>query len=703
MDLLLGLLSYGITVVAVGLFAVRSLEMYRRIKAGQPDPTRSNEKGKRLALMTREVLGHTKMLNFTGSGIAHWFVMIGFVALFGTLVTAYGQVIDPSFLLPVIGKWDPYVYFVLGIAWLTGVSIVTLIGIRQVTRIVRKGRTSRFFGSYSGRAYFVEAVILVIVVCVVWLHQLEVALIDGEDVGGSIQVVATLKIVVSMSWFIVVASNLRMGVAWHRFLAPFNIFFKRNVDASPTLGALPEMLSKGAPIDFEDPKEDDVFGIGKAADISWKGLLDMASCTECGRCQSQCPAWHTEKPLSPKLLIMAMRDHALAKVPSDKPIVGETISPDVLWSCTTCGACVNECPVDIEHIDHIVNMRRFQVLVESEFPTELGGTFRNLEKAGNPWGANRTDRNAWIAECDFPIQVIEGELPESVEYLFWVGCAGAFEERAKKTTKAVAELLYMAGVNFAVLGKRETCTGDPARRAGNEFLYQILSRENIETFKEVYSNYKGKKKVVVTCPHCFTTIGRDYKQQGYELEMVHHTQLLNTLVKEGRLKPVNKATNKLTYHDPCYLGRHNQIYEPPRELLESTGVKVIEMPRNKERSFCCGAGGGRMWMEEKLGTRINLNRVDEAIATGAQEVAVGCPFCRVMVSDGVTGRGADVAVLDVAQALLRMVKDESNKGPAEQAPNMGTPINTAEHKTEGEVNKNDSDNPPPLNPNPLTN
>ncbi|MGA0070333.1 MAG: (Fe-S)-binding protein [Candidatus Nanopelagicaceae bacterium] len=703
MDLILGLLSYGITVVAVGLFAVRSLEMYRRIKAGQPDPTRSNEKGKRFALMTKEVLGHTKMLNFTGSGIAHWFVMIGFVALFGTLVTAYGQVLDPSFLLPVIGKWDPYVYFVMGIAWLTGVSIVTLIGIRQVTRIVRKGRTSRFFGSYSGRAYFVEAVILVIVVCVIWLHQLEVALIDGEDVGGLIQFVATLKIVVSMSWFIVVASNLRMGVAWHRFLAPFNIFFKRNVDAAPTLGALPEMLSKGALIDFEDPKEDDVFGIGKAADISWKGLLDMASCTECGRCQSQCPAWHTEKPLSPKLLIMAMRDHALAKVPSDTPIVGETISPDVLWSCTTCGACVNECPVDIEHIDHIVNMRRFQVLVESEFPTELGGTFRNLEKAGNPWGANRTDRNAWIAECNFPVQVIEGELPESVEYLFWVGCAGAFEERAKKTTKAVAELLYMSGVNFAVLGKRETCTGDPARRAGNEFLYQILSRENIETFKVVYSNYKGKKKVVVTCPHCFTTIGRDYKQQGYELEMVHHTQLLNTLVKEGRLKPVNKATNKLTYHDPCYLGRHNQIYEPPRDLLESTGVEVIEMPRNKERSFCCGAGGGRMWMEEKLGTRINLNRVDEAIATGAQEVAVGCPFCRVMVSDGMTGRGSDVAVLDVAQALLRTVKSERNKSSAEQAANMGAPVDTAEHETEGEVNKNDSDNPPPLNPNTLPN
>jgi Fe-S oxidoreductase len=360
---------------------------------------------------------------------------------------------------------------------------------------------------------------------------------------------------------------------------------------------------------------------------------------------------------------MALRDHALANIPKEGPIVGETISPDVLWSCTTCGACVNECPVDIEHIDHIVNMRRFQVLVESEFPTELGGTFRNLEKAGNPWGANRADRNAWITECDFPVEVITGALPDEVEYLFWVGCAGAYEERAKKTTKAVAELLYISGVKFAVLGARETCTGDPARRAGNEFLYQILARENIDTFNEIYANYKGKKKVVVTCPHCFTTIGRDYKQQGFELEMLHHTQLLNTLVKTGRLKPVTQSSNSLTYHDPCYLGRHNQIYEPPRELLESTGVELIEMPRNQERSFCCGAGGGRMWMEEKLGTRINMNRVEEAINTGAKEVAVACPFCRVMVSDGVTAKGSDTNVIDVAQVLLRSVKGESNQSP----------------------------------------
>ena len=649
----LAIVLYVFSLFAVGSFVLRLRQMYQRISAGQSEPARFLNKGDRAKAMVKEILLHTKMLRFTGSAIAHWFVMIGFVALFGTLITAYGQLIDASFVLPIIGEWAPYRYFVLAIAWTTGVGIVALIGIRQVTRFFHKSRTSRFLGSKSLKAYYVEATILVVVICVITLDYLEHQFYVNIT---AVQTIAGIKIWVSMLWFAVIANDLTMGVAWHRFLAPINIFFKRNLDAKPALGELPEMISHGKPIDFEDPKEDDVFGIGKSADISWKGLLDMASCTECGRCQSQCPAWHTDKPLSPKLLIMAMRDHALTKVGSDEPIVGNIISPEVLWSCTTCGACVNECPVDIEHIDHIVNMRRFQVLVESEFPSELGGTFRNLEKTGNPWGAHRADRNAWIAECDFPVTIIDGEIPEDIEYLFWVGCAGAFEDRAKKTTKAVAELLYMSGTKFGVLGQRETCSGDPARRAGNEFLYQVLSRENIETLQQTFGA-RGVKKVVVTCPHCFTTIGRDYKQQGFELQMVHHTQLLNQLIKEGKLKTSpHKSDATLTYHDPCYLGRHNQIYQPPRELLESTGVEVTEMPRNQDRSFCCGAGGGRMWMEETIGTRINLNRVDEAIATQVKEVAVACPFCRIMVSDGMNARESDIAVLDVAQVLLRNVK-----------------------------------------------
>ncbi len=682
LNIALPVLSYGITLVALILVFIAARKLIAIYKAGQPDPTRSGNRRSRLGHMLGEIVGHTKMLNFTGTGIAHWVVMVGFVTLFGTLLTAYGQVFNPSFSLPLIGHFIPYEYLTELIAVFTGLGIVTLIGIRQFTRIFRKGKASRFYGSGSLKAYYVEATILVIVFCVMALRGLEGALSSDTlwswhytfswrivvlfkqlslgTITEWIQIVAATKIIVSMTWFIVIALNLNMGVAWHRFLAFFNVYYKRHSDGTPSLGELPEMLSHGKVIDFDDPADDEVFGLGTRADISWKGLLDMASCTECGRCQSQCPAWHTEKPLSPKLLIMAMRDHAMTKVVENEAMVGDNapISLDVLWSCTTCGACVNECPVDIEHIDHIVNMRRFQVLVESEFPSELGGTFRNLENAGNPWGANRADRDGWMAECDFPIRKVEGELPEDVEYLFWVGCAGAFEDRAKKTTKAVAELLYMSGVSFAVLGKKETCTGDPARRAGNEFLYQILAKENIETFKEVFASRtdKGMKKIVVTCPHCFTTIGRDYAQSGYELSVVHHTQLLNQLVREGKLVPINKSEKSLTYHDPCYLGRHNKVYEPPRELLEATGVEITEMPRNQERSFCCGAGGGRMWMEETIGTRINLNRVDEALATGAQEIAVACPFCRVMVSDGVDARESEVEVLDVAQALLRSVK-----------------------------------------------
>ena len=681
MNLTYVVIAYGITIAALTLMVVRTRQLIGIYKKGQPDPTRSNDRGKRLRMALGEIVGHTKMFNFTVVGFAHWFVMVGFVVLFGTLVTAYGQLINPEFALPVIGHLWPFEYFTELIGWATGIGIVTLIGIRQVTRLSRKGRASRFYGSGMRKAYYVEATILVIVFCVISLRGLEGALSDEVkwnrhyvttwfiashlkawtlgQLNSTVQLIAMVKIIVSMAWFIVIASNLTMGVAWHRFLAPFNIFFRRNADGKSSLGPLPAMLSHGEVINFEDPKDDDVFGLGTRADITWKGLLDMTSCTECGRCQSQCPAWHTDKPLSPKLLIMAMRDHAFAKTVETEAMAGEgaPISLDVLWSCTTCGACVNECPVDIEHIDHIVNMRRFQVLVESNFPSELGGTFRNLEQTGNPWGANRNDREAWIAECDFPIRVVEGTLPEEVEYLFWVGCAGAYDERAKKTTKAVAELLYMAGVNFAVLGKKETCTGDPARRAGNEFLYQILAAENIETFKEVFEGrIKGTKKVVVTCPHCFTTIGRDYAQSGFELEMLHHTQLLNQLVREKRLLPIKMSHTAMTYHDPCYLGRHNEIYQPPREILEATGAEITEMPRNKERSFCCGAGGGRMWMEEKLGTQINLNRVDEAIATGVTELAVACPFCRVMTTDGMTARASDVEVLDVAQILLRSVK-----------------------------------------------
>jgi Fe-S oxidoreductase len=332
----------------------------------------------------------------------------------------------------------------------------------------------------------------------------------------------------------------------------------------------------------------------------------------------------------------------------------------VLWSCTNCGACVEQCPVDIEHIDHIVDMRRYQVMVESEFPGELGVLFKNLENKGNPWGQNAKDRTNWIDEVDFDVPVYGQDVDsfDGFEYLFWVGCAGAYEDRAKKTTKAVAELLSTAGVKYLVLGTGETCTGDSARRAGNEFLFQQLAAQNVETINELFEGVEAvDRKVVVTCPHCYNTINREYPQLGSNYTVVHHTQLLNRLVRDKRLIPVTSVDQEVTYHDPCFLGRHNKEYEAPRELVGAAGAKLTEMPRHADRGLCCGAGGARMWMEEHIGKRVNTERTEEAIDTGASAIATGCPFCRVMITDGVDDVAAardieKVEVLDVAQLLL---------------------------------------------------
>jgi Fe-S oxidoreductase len=460
------------------------------------------------------------------------------------------------------------------------------------------------------------------------------------------------------------------------------------------LGPLLPMMANGKPIDFEnidDLDEDTPFGRGKVEDFTWKGMLDFATCTECGRCQDQCPAWNTGKPLSPKLVIMDLRDHLFAKaapdgggaahrgvpesgfgrVPEpgqpqvDRQLVGTAeqggvIDPDVLWGCTTCGACVEQCPVDIEHIDHIIDMRRFQVLVESSFPSEAGTMLKNLENKGNPWGMNARARLDWTQGLDFEVPVLGDTVEDlsEVDYLFWVGCAGALEDRAKKTSRAFAELLHIAGVSFAVLGEGEACTGDPARRLGNEFVFQMLAQQNVEALNEAKAT-----RIVATCPHCFNSLGREYPQLGGNYEVIHHTQLLAHLVEQGLLTPITPIDSLVTYHDPCYLGRHNKVYTPPREVLATVpGLRTQEMHRCKERGFCCGAGGARMWMEEKIGKRINVERVDEALSLDPDIVSTACPFCLVMLGDAVTAKKQDgdaredVEVLDVSQLLIRSVR-----------------------------------------------
>ncbi|WP_405743153.1 (Fe-S)-binding protein [Streptomyces sp. NBC_01525] len=743
------IVSLVLIAVGVALFGRAIAQIYRFVRLGQnvPAGSRTDDPKQRTLTVVKEFLGHTRMNRWGVVGVAHWFVAVGFFSLLLTIVNAIGQLFKADWLLPVIGDWAPYNVFVEFIGTMTVLGILVLIVIRQLSKPGKPGRKSRFAGSNFGQAYFVEAVILIVGVCIFMLHALEGAQhhvdgyeasfllsypvaswLEGMDVATLQNLTyffAGLKIATSFIWMITVALKTDMGVAWHRFLAFPNIWFKREADGDVTLGALQPMTSEGKEIDFEDPGEDDQFGVSQIEHFSWKGLLDFSTCTECGRCQSQCPAWNTGKPLSPKLLIMALRDHAHAKAPyllagggkdaegaekataeqladvpaaalaeAERPLIGTleeggVIDPDVLWSCTTCGACVEQCPVDIEHIDHIVDMRRYQVMIESSFPSEAGTMLKNLEKKGNPWGLAKKQRLAWTKEVDFEVPVVGKDVEDltEVDYLYWVGCAGALEDRAKKTTKAFAELLHIAGVNFAIMGGDEKCTGDSPRRLGNEFLFQQLGAENVATLNAAFGEDdedpetkkpKSSKKIVATCPHCFNTIANEYPQLGGEYEVIHHTQLLQHLVDEGKLVPVTPVEGLITYHDPCYLGRHNKVYTPPREIIAKVpGLRNEEMHRHKERGFCCGAGGARMWMEERIGKRINNERVDEALSLNPDIVSTACPFCLVMLTDSVNGKKNDgkakesIQVVDVAQLLLDSVRtpaDPADDAPAEDAP-----------------------------------
>jgi Fe-S oxidoreductase len=701
-----------LAIVAVLTFFIvkRAWFLIRAVTAGQGVPNPTAHLPKRAETEVVQVAGQKKLLAWAVPGVAHVMVFYGFIVLGLTIIEATGAVFDPDFAIPIIGR-SPILGFLEDLfTLLVFISIIIFAAIRIAQSPKKLGRNSRFFESSLGAAWLVLFMIFNVVWTLVLYRaaQVNTEIFPFESGAFLSEWAATLIAplgLVANEWLETIGIVLQLGVIvgflllvlyskhLHIFAASLNVFFSRMPNS---LGPLMPMYSGKTPINFEDPADDAIFGRGTIADYTWKDGLDFLSCTECGRCQSQCPAWATDKPLNPKLLIMNLRDHQIGAAPvtlagglgapaeklakvsaiaiaeAERPLVGDAevngvIDPDVLWSCTTCGACVHQCPVDIAHIDHIVDMRRNQVLVESAFPAALGGMFKNVESAGNPWGMPSRGRSAWVEEVDFPVRVIgkDGldELTDEIEYLFWVGCAGAYDDRAKKTTKAVAELLHTAGVSFAVLGEGETCTGDPARRAGNEFLFQMQAQTNVETLNTIKADKKSGKKIVVTCPHCLNTIGREYSQLGGDYQIVHHTVLLNQLVDEGRLVPVKPVETSVTYHDPCYLGRHNNVYKPPRELItDLPGVSLKEMKQSGSKSFCCGAGGARMWMEETIGTRVNLARTDQAIETGAEKIAVACPFCNVMLSDGTTARKQEgvatqaLEVLDVAQLLLESVR-----------------------------------------------
>jgi Fe-S oxidoreductase len=711
------IIGLALTAIAFAVAGRRVWWLYRLGASGQPAPERfetvREHVGSDLSTQATEVFGQRKLLKWSVPGIAHFLTFWGFIILILTIIEAYGDLFDKTFAIPGIGHWAAIGFLEDLFAVAVLVGIVTFAVIRFRADPKREGRESRFSGSHTGAAWLVLFMIFLVVATLLlyrgaqistgdfpyphgafasqivghWLHPLGAANHGIETTF----ILAQLAVILAFLVLVVHSKHLHIGIA------PLNVLFARRRPEAPRgtpggLGALPPMRSGGKVLDFEEADPDtDVFGRGKIEDFTWKGLLDMATCTECGRCQSQCPAWATGKPLSPKMVMLDLRDHAFVKAPyilaageardklpdavkaeAERPLVGDAeangvIDPDVLWSCTNCGACVEECPVDIEHIDHISDMRRYQVLIESAFPTEASSMLKNLENKGNPWGMGEDKRTEWITELDFEVPVVDGEIGDDVEYLFWVGCAGALEDRAKKTTKAIAQLLHTAGVSFAVLGPAETCTGDPARRIGNEFVYSMLAQQNIETLNEVKA-----RKIVASCPHCFNTIANEYPQLGGDYEVIHHTQLLARLVAEGKLTPAGPVEEKITYHDPCFLGRHNRVFTAPREIMEQVpGVQPVEMHRCKERGFCCGAGGARMWMEERIGKRINTERIEEALAAEPDTVSTACPYCLVMLGDAINAKKSSgeakesLEVVDVAQLLARSIQ------PA--APSTGEP------------------------------
>ena len=640
-----GAILLALAILGFGAFFWRAWRLYRYMRLGR-DEARIDHPWRRLRDELVVYLGQRKLLKrpYYVRGIAHAFIFWGFLIItIGTIDLLIDGIV--GFHVPGIGSalfaWTIDIFAVLVLASIAvaaarrayfppprmhvardGYVILGLIGLLMVTLLVFEGA-----GKSAGlleKGYTAPPIAGALL-----------GSIFSHDAAGIVFPVAWWTHVVTVLAF---AAYLPQSKHLHIVTTLPNVFFRKQTP-------------RGQLSLIEDIENQETFGAASLRDLSWKQLLDGYTCTECGRCSDNCPALATGKPLDPQRIVLDVRDQLLRDGPKllaeaqgeiPSPAHFSETKPEELWACTTCAACVEACPVTIEHIDKIVDMRRYLALMEGAAPPEAQRAMTNIERAGNPWGEPRETRGDWAKELGVPTYT---EKPDA-EWLYFVGCAASVDRRNQKVARALVQVLRAAGVSFAILGTEETCNGDPARRIGNEYLWQVQAQQNIETFKKY-----GVRKVIASCPHCFNTIANEYPQLGGSYEVVHALQLVDRLIAEGKLKVGRGMAEAVAYHDPCYLGRHNGVYDAPRAVLDAVpGVQRMEIePYHRERGFCCGAGGGRMWMEEKVGQRVNHRRIEQllAINSGATKVASGCPFCLIMLEEGVGAKGVQEQIKPV--------------------------------------------------------
>ncbi len=628
------------------IFMIRKIQIL--MSAGRQN--RFRDVSKRLSSVLKFFIGQGRILNpkYIGAGIMHAVIFWGFISVGINSIHFIGRGFIDNWSLPLFGPNDLLGHWYLPFIDFFEVGVLLMVLWAVVRRVIIKPKRI----TLSADAALILFLIGLLMVTDLLIRGTEGTIVQTSPLGDKFSILfagmafESVKTIFLISWWLHLVSltffvaYLPVSKHFHVITSLFNVYFR-----TLNYGALPML-------DIENAEN---YGVSEIEQFSWKDLLDIYTCTECGRCQDACPAFATDKPLSPKVVNEQMRDHLNEKASyingaveeewSGPSLVGGIIAEDTIWACTMCKACEESCPLFIDFIDRFVGMRRHLVLEKSSVPAELNNTFKNLETHGNPWGLGASMREDWADGLEVPIM---SESQEKFDVLYWVGCAGALDDANKPVSQSMVKILKEAGIKFAILGKEETCTGDAARRLGNEYLFQILATQNIETFEKY-----GVKKIITQCPHCFNTFKNEYPQLDGNYEVIHHTEFIAELLKEGKIKPKEGKELDLTYHDSCYMGRHNGVYDSPRDILKSIpGVNLTEMPRSRENGFCCGAGGGRMWLEETM-PKVNQNRVDEAASVQAETVATGCPFCKTMIRDGIneTNRSEEMKTKDIAQLI----------------------------------------------------